>query len=52
MKRNHELVESYRRLFYLTGQPVFFMAYRTMEKTSTPILLPPLEKEQEDNLTL
>ena len=51
MKRNYELVESYRRLFHLTGQPVFFMAYKTMEKTSTPILLPPLENE-ENNLTL
>ena len=49
MKANKELVESYKKLFYLTGQPAFFMAYRTMEKQNTPILLP---AEEENNLTL
>ncbi len=47
--KKRELVESYKKLFWLTGNPTFFMAYKTMQKTNTPILLPPLNENVEDN---
>lgn len=48
--KNNELITSYKKLFYLTGHPVFFMAYRSMEKTNTPILLPQENETIENNL--
>lgn len=53
-KQVQTLANSYRELFYQTGRIEFFMLYRTIERTKTPVLLPKQELlcEREEELTI
>ena len=54
MKRGTELenlIKSYRMLFELTCNPVFFTAHNYIKRTNNLVCLPPMEEKQ-DELTL
>lgn len=39
MKDYQVLIKSYKQLFTVTGRVEFFVMYKNMEKTKTPIML-------------
>lgn len=46
------LIKSYKKLFYLTGDIVFFNYYRTMEKTNQPLYLKDNISQLEQDINL